>query len=81
MRVGDPMVVGNEFAEVKVWKAETRNGARLLIQAAAGSAVMLCPLELEALTWQDAATFTAMIARPFEPLISGPDEDKDGVQG
>ena len=29
----------------------------------------LDPLELEALTWQGTATFSAMIANPFGPLI------------
>ena len=29
----------------------------------------LDPLELEALTWQSTATFSAMIGNPFGPLI------------
>ena len=29
----------------------------------------LCPLELEALTWQNTATFSAMIGNPFGPLV------------
>ena len=47
---------------------ETRNGARLLIESPkSGQWVALCPLELEALTWQNAATFSAMIGQPVRP--------------
>lgn len=70
-RTGEAIVVGNEFAEVRVSRVETRNGARLLVESPkSGQWVALCPLELEALTWQDADTFSAMIAKPFAPLFA-----------
>jgi hypothetical protein len=67
----DAIVLANEFAEVRVRKVETRNGARLLIESPkSGQWVALCPLEVEALTWQGTATYSAMIGHPFGPLIS-----------
>jgi hypothetical protein len=73
---GDVIRLGNEFAEIVVRRVETRNGTRLLIEAPkSGQWVTLCPLELEALTWQNTATFSAMIGHPFGPLIpDDPDE-------
>jgi hypothetical protein len=67
---GEPIAIGNEFAEVRVVRVETRNGARLLIESPkSGQWVALCPVELEALTWQNTATFSAMIGKPFGPLV------------
>ena len=67
---GDAIIIANEFAEVRVVRVDTRNGSRLLIQSPkSGQWVALDPLELEALTWQSTATFSAMIANPFGPLI------------
>ncbi len=67
---GDAITIANEFAEVRVVRVDTRNGSRLLIQSPkSGQWVALDPLELEALTWQGTATFSAMIANPFGPLI------------
>lgn len=64
------ITLGNEFAEIRVIKVETRNGSRLLIESPkSGQWVALCPLELEALTWQTTDTFSAMIGKPFGPLI------------
>lgn len=75
--VGEPISVGNEFAEVRVLRVETRNGSRLLIESPkSGQWIALCPLELEALTWQNTATFSAMVGNPFGPLIH---EDEEGV--
>lgn len=66
----DTIVVANEFAEIRVRRAPSRNGDRLLIESPrTGGRVVLCPLELQALTWQGTATFTAMLAKPWEPLI------------
>ena len=49
----------------------TRNGSRLMIQSPrSGQWVTLCPLELESLTWQAPATFSAMIGHPFGPLVA-----------
>lgn len=68
--VGKPIVIGNEFSEVRVSRIQTRNGLRLMIEApSSGQWVTLDPLELEALTWQTPATFSAMIGEPFGPLF------------
>jgi hypothetical protein len=69
-QVGDAIELGNEFAEIRVCRVATRNGSRLLIESPkSGQWVALCPLELEALTWQGPETFSAMIGHPFGPLI------------
>lgn len=69
-RDGETIVIGNEFSEIRVAKVLTRNGARLLIESPkSGQWVTLDPLELESLTWQNAATFSAMVGNPFAPLV------------
>jgi hypothetical protein len=69
--VGEPIIIGNEFAEVRITRVNTRNGSRLLIESQrSGQWVALCPLEVEALTWQGTATFSAMIGHPFGSLLS-----------
>lgn len=76
-RQGEPIVLGNEFAEVRVSRVETRNGSRLLIESPkSGQWIALCPLEVEALTWQNPATYSRMIGKPFGPLIEA-DTDED----
>jgi len=48
------IMLGNEFSEVVVEPVQTRNGVRLRISVpSSGHQILLCPLELEALTWQD----------------------------
>jgi hypothetical protein len=70
--VGEPIVIANEFSEIHVQRVETRNGSRLMIESPkSGQWITLDPLELESLTWQNAATFTAMIGHPFGPLPPG----------
>jgi hypothetical protein len=65
---GEPLEIVNEFAEVLVRKVRTRNGARLEIVAPrVGRVIRLCPLELESLTWQTTATFSAFLATPHGP--------------
>jgi hypothetical protein len=60
--------LANEFAEVRVSLVRTRNGVRLRIHdPRGGRAVELCPLELEALTWQAPEVFTGFLATPFGP--------------
>jgi len=72
---GDAITIANEFAEIRVSRVETRNGSRLLIESSkSGQWVALCPLELEALTWQGPETFSAMIGHPFGSLIGPQDE-------
>jgi hypothetical protein len=69
--VGEPIAIGNEFAEVRLFRVDTRNGSRLLIESRkSGQWVALCPLEVEALTWQGTATFAAMIGHPFGSLVA-----------
>lgn len=69
---GEAIVIANEFAEVRVCCVETRNGSRLLIESPrSGQWITLCPLEVEALTWQNSETFSAMIGQPSAPLIDG----------
>jgi hypothetical protein len=68
--VGEPITIGNEFAEVRITRVDTRNGSRVLIESQrSGQWVALCPLEAEALTWQGTATFSAMIGHPFGSLV------------
>lgn len=68
---GEPLVIANEFAEVVLRRVETRNGARILIQSPkSGQWVSLDPLEVEALTWQNTATFAAMVGNVHAPLIA-----------
>ena len=67
---GESISIGNEFAEIRVTKVLTRNGARLLVESPkSGQWITLDPLELEALTWQNVATFSAMVGNPFAPLF------------
>jgi hypothetical protein len=75
--VGEPITVANEFAEVVVRRVDTRNGSRLLIHAPrSGRWISLDALEVEALTRQNARTFTAMVGNAAGPLLS----DDDGGQ-
>jgi hypothetical protein len=72
---GEVIEIGNEFAQVRVSRIETRNGSRLLIESPkSGQWVTLCPLEVEALTWQGPQTFSAMIGHPFGSLIGQEEE-------
>ena len=60
--------LGNEFSEVVVQPVQTRNGVRLRISVpASGHQILLCPIELEALTWQDHEFFTKLLATPHGP--------------
>jgi hypothetical protein len=64
--------IGNEFADVVVKKVRTRNGVRLAIQAhRIGRQILLCPLELESLTWQTPKLFSELLAEPFGPQPEG----------
>lgn len=58
--------IANEFAMVRVRVVETVNGRRLEITSPRqGTAIQLCPLELESLTWQSAETFSRLLSTPF----------------
>lgn len=65
---GPPAIhLANEFADVVVERVQTRNGARLRIRVpASGREILLCPLELEALTWQGHELFSALLTTPPE---------------
>jgi hypothetical protein len=79
---GAEIVVANEFSEVRITKVRTRNGSRLLIESPkSGQWIALCPLELEALTWQSTNTFSAMVGNPFQSLIDGGTVDGGPVDG
>ena len=65
---GPAIRLANEFTEVVVEAVRTRNGARLCISApGSGRRILLCPLELEALTWQDHEVFSRLLATPNGP--------------
>ena len=72
----DPVIrLGNEFTEVLVERVQTRNGARLRIRVpASGREILLCPLELEALTWQDHEMFSQLLKTPNGPEAPSPEE-------
>jgi hypothetical protein len=60
--------LANEFSEVVVEPVQTGNGVRLRISVpASGHQILLCPLELEALTWQDHEFFSRLLATPHGP--------------
>lgn len=66
----EPVIqLGNEFAEVQLQKIYTRNGARLLISSPkSGHSIALCPLELEALTWQNHDSLSMLVNNPYGPM-------------
>lgn len=66
--MSEHITIGNEFTSVRVRKALTRNGERLEITSAKlGTKILLDPLELEGLTWQDTETFSRMLEQPYGP--------------
>lgn len=68
--VGEPIVIANEFTATEIRRFDTRNGSRLLIMAPrTGQWISLDALEIEALTWQNAATLAAMVGNTHAPLI------------
>jgi hypothetical protein len=72
--MGDEIRLANEFSDVVVERVTTRNGARLRISVpSSGREILLCPLELEALTWQDHDFFTRLLATPQGPEDTSPD--------
>ena len=67
--------LGNEFSEVVVEPVKTRNGVRLRISVpASGRQILLCPLELEALTWQDHDLFSRLLQTPHSPEGVSPED-------
>ena len=76
----EPVIeLANEFTEVVVERVRTRNGARLRISVpSSGRQILLCPLELEALTWQDHDLFSRLLQTPHGPEDDGPQDDHPG---
>lgn len=73
--VGEPITIANEFTEVTLRRVDTRNGSRLLVTSPkSGQWISLDALEIEALTWQNAATLAAMVGHLREPLL--PDDSE-----
>lgn len=65
---------GNEFAEIRASRIDTRSGSRLLIESTrTGRWVALCPLELESLTWQGPQMFSELIGHPMQSLFTEDD--------
>lgn len=64
----EPIELVNEYAAVRVRVVSTRQGVRLEIVAPRlGRGIRLCPLELEALTWQSHDLFSELLRTPFGP--------------
>ncbi len=58
----------NEFARVVVRRVQTRNGVRLeIIAPKLQRGTRLCPVELEALTWQQPEHFSELLSTPYGP--------------
>jgi len=76
----EPVIeLANEFTEVVVERVRTRNGARLRISVpSSGREILLCPLELEALTWQDHELFSRLLQTPHGPEDDGPGDGGPG---
>ena len=63
-----PVELRNEFASVVVEVVATRNGERLRIASPRlEREILLDPVELESLTWQDHELFTSFLRTPFGP--------------
>ncbi len=68
------LTISNEFTTVMVRKELTRNGERLHIWSPKlGHSILVDPLELESLTWQDATHFSRLLETPY-----GPDDTGEG---
>ncbi|HSK21553.1 MAG TPA: hypothetical protein VK906_00165 [Egicoccus sp.] len=76
-RAPEPAItITNEFTSVRIRKVSTRNGERLEVSSSKlGFCVRLDPLELEALTWQEPALFSALLRTPY-----GPEDDVDDIR-
>ncbi|MGV0625227.1 dihydrodiol dehydrogenase [Mycolicibacter minnesotensis] len=69
--VGETITIANEFTEVTVRRVDTRNGSRLLVTSPkSGQWISLDALEIEALTWQNTYTLSAMVGNMHAPLLS-----------
>ena len=81
-RAEPPIRLANEFTEVVVERVQTRNGARLRISVpSSGHQILLCPLELEALTWQDHELFSRLLQTPHGPEDGSPADAFAGTPG
>lgn len=78
----EPVIqLANEFTEVVVERVRTRNGVRLRISVpSSGRQILLCPLELEALTWQDHELFSRLLETPHGPEDESPGNDPSAAR-
>ncbi|MDZ7914869.1 MAG: dihydrodiol dehydrogenase [Rhodococcus sp. (in: high G+C Gram-positive bacteria)] len=68
--IGDSIEVANEFTLVSVTKVRTHAGERLLVKSPRlGFEVLLDPLQLESLTWQQPELFSQLLEKPFGPGV------------
>jgi hypothetical protein len=82
--VSGALLIANEFAEVTVQKVHTHNGVRLEVRSPRlGRSILLDALQLESLTWQEPALFSALLDEPFgpapTPLVSDEPLEHDGL--
>jgi hypothetical protein len=64
----EPLELANEYAAVNVRMVHTGQGVRLEIASPRlGRGIRLCPVELEALTWQSHELFSELLRTPFGP--------------
>lgn len=65
--------ISNEFATVDISIVETGKGKRVKLHSPKlGHTILLDPLEVESLTWQDHSIFSEMLKTPF-----GPEHEED----
>lgn len=64
----DPIVIANEFNDVRVRRVGTRNGVRLeILSPGRGTRVLLDAVVLDCLSYQPPETFTEMLERTPRP--------------
>jgi hypothetical protein len=60
--------LSNEYATVELYEVRTQNGVRLeLISPKLHHRIVLDPLELESLSWQEKDIFSEFLSTPFGP--------------
>lgn len=62
------ITLSNEYAQVVIRKVRTRKGSRVEISSPKlGYRILLDPIQLESLTWQDESVFTEFLRTPYGP--------------
>jgi hypothetical protein len=60
--------ISNEFATVEISVVNTSKGKRVKLRSPKlGHEILLDPLEIESLTWQDPGMFSELLSTPFGP--------------